>query len=53
MALTEFEEGYILTRHWRDVGTHTEVEFWLSTQAGPRLLRLRPQPSVAFVPADR
>jgi DNA polymerase-2 len=51
--LTEFQEGYILTRHWRDLGTHTEVEFWLSTQAGPRLLRLRQQPSVAFIPANQ
>ncbi|WP_028224127.1 DNA polymerase II [Paraburkholderia ferrariae] len=51
--MTDFQEGYILTRHWRDAGTHTEVEFWLSTPAGPRLLRLRPQPSIAFVPADQ
>ena len=53
MALTNFQEGYILTRHWRDLGTHTEVDFWLSTHAGPRLLRLRPQPSVAFIPAGQ
>jgi DNA polymerase-2 len=53
MALTDFEEGYVLTRHWRDAGTHTEVEFWLSTQSGPRLLRLRDQPCVAFLPAEQ
>lgn len=53
MASTEFQEGYVLTRHWRDSGAHTEVEFWLSTQAGPRLLRLRDQPCVAFIPADQ
>ena len=51
--MTEFQEGYILTRHWRDLGTHTEVEFWLSTPAGPRLLRLRNSPSVAFIPANQ
>ncbi len=51
--MDRLQEGYILTRHWRDVGTHTEVEFWLSTQAGPRLLRLRPQPCVAFIPASQ
>lgn len=51
--MTEFQEGYILTRHWRDLGTHTEVEFWLSTQAGPRLLRLRNPPSIAFIPANQ
>ena len=49
--MTDFQEGYILTRHWRDLDTHTEVEFWLSTRAGPRLLRLRPQLSVGFIPA--
>jgi hypothetical protein len=53
MALTDFQEGYILTRHWRDLGTHTEVEFWLSTHAGSPQLRLRPQPSVAFIPAGQ
>src|ERR1700739_1739405 len=53
MPLTEFQEGYIFTRHWRDSGAHTTVEFWLSTHAGPRLLRLRPQPSVAFIPASQ
>jgi DNA polymerase-2 len=53
MALTDFQEGYVLTRHWRDSGTHTEVEFWLSTQSGPRLLRLRDQPCVAFLPEDQ
>ncbi|WP_035533754.1 DNA polymerase II [Paraburkholderia sacchari] len=46
-----FEPGFILTRHWRDTPHHTEVDFWLATPAGPRQLRLRPQTSVAFVPA--
>lgn len=48
--MSEFEAGFILTRHWRDTSDHTEVDFWLATDAGPRQLRLRPQPSVAFVP---
>ncbi|POR46410.1 DNA damage-inducible DNA polymerase II [Paraburkholderia eburnea] len=43
--------GFILTRHWRDTPTHTEVDFWLATPDGPRQLRLRAQTSVAFVPA--
>jgi DNA polymerase II len=50
--LSEFEAGFILTRHWRDTGDSTEVDFWIATEAGARQLRLRPQPSVAFVPAD-
>jgi DNA polymerase-2 len=43
--------GFILTRHWRDTPTHTEVDFWLATPDGPQQLRLRAQTSVAFVPA--
>ncbi|TSP14225.1 DNA polymerase II [Cupriavidus campinensis] len=44
------EQGFILTRHWRDTPAGTEVDFWLATDHGPRLLRLPPQPSVAFLP---
>ena len=44
-------QGFILTRHWRDTPAGTEVVFWLATDEGPRQLRLRPQESVAFVPA--
>ncbi|WP_011300700.1 DNA polymerase II [Cupriavidus necator] len=44
------QQGFILTRHWRDTPAGTEVEVWLATDDGPRLLRLPPQPSVAFVP---
>lgn len=43
--------GFVLTQHWRDTPTGTEVEFWLATDAGPRLLRLAQQPAVAFIPA--
>lgn len=50
--MSEFEAGFILTRHWRDTSDHTEVDFWLATEAGPRQLRLRPQTSVAFVPVE-
>ncbi|WP_115680244.1 DNA polymerase II [Cupriavidus taiwanensis] len=44
------QQGFILTRHWRDTPDGTEVEFWLATDDGPRRLRLALQPSVAFVP---
>ncbi|MGF6746473.1 DNA polymerase-2 [Paraburkholderia sp. MM5482-R1] len=50
--MTEFEQGFILTRHWRDTPAGTEIEFWLATHSGPRHIRLRPQPSVAFIPAE-
>ena len=42
--------GFVLTQHWRDTPSGTEVEFWLATDAGPRLLRLPQQPAVAFIP---
>lgn len=49
----QFEQGFVLTRHWRDTAAGTEVDFWLATDAGPRHIRLAPQPSVAFIPADQ
>ncbi|KDB07797.1 DNA polymerase B region [Burkholderia sp. lig30] len=51
--MTEFEQGFILTRHWRDTATGIEIEFWLTTERGPRRVRLRPQEAVAFVPAEQ
>ena len=47
------QQGFILTRHWRDTSAGTEVEFWLATDEGPRLLRLPLQTSVAFIPAEQ
>jgi len=44
------QQGFILTRHWRDTPAGTEVEFWLATDDGPRRLRLPWQPSTAFIP---
>lgn len=47
------QQGFILTRHWRDTPAGTEVDFWLATDHGPRQLRLPYQPSVAFLPAEQ
>jgi len=52
-ALTQQEQGFLLTRHWRDTSEGTEIEFWLATDAGPRQVRQMAQPSVAFVPAEQ
>ncbi len=49
----EQQQGFVLTRHWRDTSAGTEVEFWLATDTGPRRLRVPSQPSVAFVPAQQ
>jgi DNA polymerase-2 len=46
------QQGFVLTRHWHDTPEGTCVEFWLATDQGPRHLRLAPQPSVAFIPAQ-
>ena len=50
--MNELQSGFILTRHWRDTSTGTEIEFWLATNSGPRRCRLYQQPSVAFIPAS-
>ncbi|KNH19676.1 DNA polymerase II [Pseudomonas syringae] len=47
----DLQQGFVLTRHWRDTPAGTEVEFWLATDTGPRRIRLSHQPSVAFIPA--
>lgn len=48
--MVDLQQGFVLTRHWRDTPAGTLVEFWLATDAGPQLVRLPVQPSVAFVP---
>ncbi|MFJ3469860.1 DNA polymerase II [Pseudomonas sp. NPDC090201] len=48
----ELEQGFVLTRHWRDTDAGTQVEFWLATDSGPRRVRLPLQTSVAFIPAQ-
>ncbi|VVO36408.1 DNA polymerase II [Pseudomonas fluorescens] len=51
--MVDLQQGFVLTRHWRDTAAGTEVEFWLATDAGPRRVRLPHQPSVAFIPAEQ
>ncbi len=46
------QQGFVLTRHWRDTADGSEVSLWLATDAGPRHVRLPLQTSVAFVPAE-
>ncbi|MES2149361.1 MAG: DNA polymerase II [Pseudomonadota bacterium] len=52
-SLDQLQQGFLLTRHWRDKAAGTEVEFWLATDDGPRQIRLTQHPSVAFVPAEQ
>jgi DNA polymerase II len=46
----DLQQGFVLTRHWRDTPAGTEVSFWLATDQGPRLVRLPAQTSVMFIP---
>ncbi|MBT2374739.1 DNA polymerase II [Pseudomonas fluorescens] len=46
----DLQQGFVLTRHWRDTPAGTEVSFWLATDRGPRHIRLPVQPSVMFIP---
>ena len=50
--MVQQQQGFVLTRHWRDTPQGTLVEFWLATDGGPRRVRLTAQASVAFVPAQ-
>ena len=49
--MAQAQEGFILTRHWRDTPGGTAGEFWLATDNGPLRVVLPPQESVAFIPA--
>ncbi|WP_150643094.1 DNA polymerase II [Pseudomonas fluorescens] len=49
----DLQQGFVLTRHWRDTPQGTLVEFWLATDEGPRFIRLPYQPSVAFIAAEQ
>ena len=51
--MVDLQQGFVLTRHWRDTPAGTEVEFWLATDTGPQRIRLPHQPSVAFIPAEQ
>ncbi|MGF6758065.1 DNA polymerase II [Paraburkholderia sp. GAS42] len=52
MELPQPLKGFILTRHWRDTATGSEIEFWIATDAGARKVKLTSQDSVAFAAAE-
>ncbi|MBK0079557.1 DNA polymerase II [Kosakonia sp. S58] len=51
--MAQAQEGFILTRHWRDTPNGTEIELWLATDNGPLRVVLPPQELVAFIPAEQ
>ena len=48
--MNQSRAGFVLTRHWRDTASGTEIVLWLATDAGPQRLVLPLQESVAFIP---
>lgn len=48
---TRHQNGYILTRHWRDTKEGSEIELWLATESGPRRVVITGQRNVAFAVA--
>ncbi|WP_250493328.1 DNA polymerase II [Caballeronia sp. GAWG1-1] len=50
--MSSAQQGFLLTRHWRDTPAGTEVEFWLATDDGPRKIRIGAQTPVAFIRAE-
>jgi DNA polymerase-2 len=49
---TRIENGYILTRHWRDTKDGSEIELWVAMDSGVRRIIVTGQRSVAFARAD-
>ncbi len=47
------QQGFVLTRQWRDSRQGVELEFWLSTDIGPIKLIITAQQSVFFIPAKQ
>ncbi len=44
-------QGFIITRNWRDTAAGIELELWLSTDSGPKQLIVPGQQAVFFLPA--
>ncbi|MGR2857624.1 DNA polymerase II [Erwinia sp. 1181_3] len=51
--MNDAQAGFLLTRHWRDTPAGSEITLWLATDAGPQMVVLPPQESVAFIPAEQ
>jgi len=49
--VAELNTGFLVTRHWVDRPSGIELQFWLSTDQGPRLLTIPGQEAVCFLPS--
>ncbi|MDC9590048.1 DNA polymerase II [Xenorhabdus sp. XENO-10] len=50
MQTNHVEQGFILTRHWKDTPSGIELIYWLATDKGPRRITIPSQKAVAFIP---
>ncbi|AOM42284.1 DNA polymerase II [Xenorhabdus hominickii] len=44
------EQGFILTRHWKDTPSGIELVYWLAAETGTRRITIPYQKAVAFIP---
>ena len=47
------QQGFVLTRQWRDTQQGVELEFWLSTGQGPVKVIIPAQQVVFFIPVEQ
>ncbi len=45
-------QGFLLSRHWRDLEQGIELRYWASSSLGPLLIRFTKQRAVCFCPRD-
>ncbi|PHM39883.1 DNA polymerase II [Xenorhabdus mauleonii] len=50
MQLNHIEQGFVLTRHWKDTPSGVELIYWLATDTGARRITIPHQKAVAFIP---
>ncbi|PHM36687.1 DNA polymerase II [Xenorhabdus innexi] len=50
MPIKHAEQGFILSRHWKDTPSGIELVYWLATDKGSRCIKIPHQKAVAFIP---
>ncbi|MDR0217337.1 MAG: DNA polymerase II [Enterobacteriaceae bacterium] len=50
MQTNHVEQGFILSRHWKDTPSGIELVYWLATDNGSRRITIPYQKAVAFIP---
>ncbi|WP_237386473.1 DNA polymerase II [Xenorhabdus sp. Sc-CR9] len=50
MQINHVEQGFILTRHWKDTPSGIELVYWLATDLGARRITIPHEKAVVFLP---